>query len=419
VFFRKLFSNKYTVVKRRGLKKMTNSRFLLSIIIPTRNRQEYAIKAIEQILHIDDERIQIVVQDNSDTTMLFEMIAAYKDDIRLKYNHTKDVMSFVDNFSVAVSLSDGDYVCIIGDDDGIMPQISGVTEWAKKNNIDAIKPELNAVFFWPQSEAIGNEIDNGYMMINKITAKARLCNPFNEVMLLLKNGGQKYLALDMVKLYHGIVKKECLEKIKEQTGRYFGGLSPDIYAAVALSLTVTKAVKIDFPLTISGVCNKSGSSDSATGRHTGKLENAPHFRGHAKYEWSKFVPQFYSVETIWADTALAAINDLKKNELLKKFNISAISVCCLRKYPQFRDIIRANYIKNNINKLMIAKAYMSMPFEGVFRKILRKLSRIKGRTIYLYNIPNITDAKDALSNNLANNGIDMEHLMNELNRIET
>ena len=73
------------------------------------------------------------------------------------------------------------------------------------------------------------------------------------------------------------MKKECLEEIRTKTGRYFNGLSPDIYSVVALSLVSKNNVFIDYPFTISGICKTSGSADSATGRHTGKWEDAPHF----------------------------------------------------------------------------------------------------------------------------------------------
>ena len=43
---------------------------LLSILIPTRNRQKYCIGAIKEILSIGSERIEICVQDNSDDNSL-------------------------------------------------------------------------------------------------------------------------------------------------------------------------------------------------------------------------------------------------------------------------------------------------------------------------------------------------------------
>jgi glycosyltransferase involved in cell wall biosynthesis len=41
------------------------SRYLLSVVIPTKTDSFYCLKAVKQILDIGDKRIQIIVQDNS------------------------------------------------------------------------------------------------------------------------------------------------------------------------------------------------------------------------------------------------------------------------------------------------------------------------------------------------------------------
>lgn len=396
---------------------MNNNQFLLSIIIPTKNRQPYAVKAVEQILSINKDNIQVVIQDNSDDESLFEMLSAYANDKRLKYQYSSGIISFVDNFNLAVEISDGEYLCLIGDDDGIIPQVMDVTEWASKNNIDAVKPGLNAVYFWPNSGALRNRADNGYFNINKITVQAKICNPMKEVVKLLNKGGQNYLSLNLAKLYHGIVRKECLENIKRQTGKYFGGLSPDIYLAVALSLTVDAIVQIDFPLTISGICSKSGSADSVTGRHTGKLEDAPHFRGYDKYKWSDLVPRFYSVETIWADSALAAIKDLNKQELFEEFNVAALAAYCINRYPQFKDDIMRHYENTPLiggnSKIRILLAYIQNPVIDFIKKVIHRL--LASKDIKRINgVENIECAVDILQERLDGLGINIEYVLSSL-----
>lgn len=396
-------------------------KYLLSVVIPTKNREKYALATVEQILKINDNRIQVVIQDNSDSLALSVELQKYQYDKRLKYNYTKGTISFVENFNIALDLSDGEYVCIIGDDDGLVPQIIDVVSWAKSNNIDAIKPELNVVYFWPNSEVLKNRSDNGNLSISNISIDAKFCNPKYEVEKLLKQGAQHYLNLDMVKLYHGVVKKECLNKIKMETGKFFGGLSPDIYISVALSLTVERMVKLDFPLTISGVCNKSGSSDSATGRHTGKLKDAPHFRGHDKYDWSSYVPGFYSVETIWADSALAAIKDMKMSNLIEKFNVEFLSLNCLIKHPQFKRIIINHYKNlnryNNFFVLSNLGSYIKYWFVAIIKKIIKISKPKENQELRISNIENIAKANDILQNRLCDMKINTKLIIKSLNNI--
>lgn len=399
------------------------NQFLLSIIIPTKNRQKYASKVVEQILQFRDHRIQIVIQDNSDTRELSDLLSVYKDDVRIKYSHTAGILSFIDNFDLAVSLSDGEYICMIGDDDGIVPQILDITEWASQNNVDAIKPELNVAYFWPDSGALGNKTDNGHMSITKSTAKTRLCRPFNEVVKLLHQGAQQYLSLDMVKLYHGIVKKECLKRVREQTGKYFGGLSPDIYIAVALSLIVDKVIAINVPLTISGVCNKSSAADSAAGRHTGKLEDAPHFRGHDQYEWSDLVPRFYSVETIWADSALCAIKDMGRAEILREFNLPRLAAYCLKQHPEFKDTIMQHY--NSCSRTAgkskgeIKIAYFKDATSFFIKRVIRRVKRKRSDIAYINGVEDIIMCVKALQLRLVDRGFDYKKVIQSLDKLIT
>ncbi|MCK4296614.1 MAG: glycosyltransferase, partial [Candidatus Marinimicrobia bacterium] len=96
---------------------------LLSIIIPTRNRQKYAISAITSILSISAPDLELVVQDNSDSRDLEEYIRSNVNDTRLRYNYTSTPQSMIDNFDAAIGLASGKYLCLIGDDDGVNPEI--------------------------------------------------------------------------------------------------------------------------------------------------------------------------------------------------------------------------------------------------------------------------------------------------------
>lgn len=326
------------------------SKYLLSILIPTKNREEYALKVILQILEINDDRLQIIIQNNSDSNKLEGLLSDCLKDPRIKYYYHQELLSFVENFSVGISQCDGEYITIIGDDDGINPVILDIVDWADQNGIEAITPALPIIYYWPQS-GVDSESGNGKLTISDFSSEIKFCDPGKEVIKLLKNGCQNYLSYKLAKLYHGVIKKSVLDEVKAKTGSYIGGLSPDIYVSIATSLLIKKVLIIDYPLTISGICKKSGSADSATGRHTGELQQAPHFRGHTNYEWSDKVPEFYSVETIWGDSALAAISDLKRTELIKYFSIDTISATCIKLYPKFTGLIEEKLAKNyNLSK---------------------------------------------------------------------
>ena len=45
---------------------------LLSIVIPTRNREFYCIQAIKHILSFENKDFELVIQDNSESKKIFD-----------------------------------------------------------------------------------------------------------------------------------------------------------------------------------------------------------------------------------------------------------------------------------------------------------------------------------------------------------
>ena len=369
------------------------NKYLISIVIPTKNRQKYCIEVVKQIVSLKLEDLQIVIQDNSDEDKLKEEILKLKCDDIL-YNYCDKTLSFVDNFSLALSLSSGEYVCMIGDDDGILPNIIKATKYIKANRIDALIPGLNSVYIWPSEHPIVKGGENGYLCLSYIKNKGKLIDCSKGLHDLMNKGGQEYQSLDLPRIYHGIIKKTILDQVKEMTGNYFSGLTPDIYMSTALSLICEKVYKVEFPVTVSGICLKSGSANSATGKHTGKLEDAPHFIGHDGYIWAQKVPKIYSVESIWADTVLHALNDFNAKKEQDKFRIDVLDAICLKKYPQFSNEIishASSYGFSKFRLLLLGNYYKYLLFvKRVFRRLLRK----KGEVKKYYNIPDINKAVD-------------------------
>ncbi len=401
-----------------------NNEYIISIVIPTKNRQEYAIETIKQILLSPDPDIQVVIQDNSDDNKLEGMIKSLNFDTRLKYNYSPGLLSFVDNFSIAVSLSDGEYVCMIGDDDGINHEIVEFTKWAKENNIDAIKPAVNTVYIWPDTGIIANDkkANSGYMTLRKVSSTTNYIETKPELIKLLQNGCQKYLNLDLVKLYHGIVRRSKIEQVKEKTGKYFEGLSPDIYGAVSLSITIPKVLCIDYPLTISGVCKKSGSADSAKGKHTGKYEDAPHLKGHTNYEWAPEVPKFYSVETIWADSSLAAIKDMGHQNMLNEYKEESLVAYCIYRHAEYSSLVKKHYFRR-IKELQIPrykavinlyKRWLMGPGLDFAKRVINKIARKKGDFIKLYGVNDIVHSHEELLKYLKENDLSIKKVIKNI-----
>lgn len=357
------------------------SSYLLSIIIPTRNRQSVLLQSLQQIMKVINGKVQIVIQDNSDNESLRDDLSKLKY-CNIKYNYTKERLSFVDNFDIATSLADGQYLCMIGDDDGVCEEIVKVVEWAAKNNYDSIIPNVDFEYFWPNSIKLYGMESRGIARILQSKPKIRKIDAEKGVINVLKNGCQNYMKYDVVKLYHGIVKKDCIEKVHNIAGKYFGGVSPDIYISIALSLVCKSNFRIMMPLTIAGVCKKSGSADSSNGKHIGTYNAMPHLNGHIDYVWSDLVPKFYSVESVWADSAIKAIEDMKRQDLLKYYNFAAFDAICKLNYGDYTKWIDKTSVAYPLkNKsLVITKEKI----KHYMRRVFWRLSRL-GKKLLIQN----------------------------------
>jgi glycosyltransferase involved in cell wall biosynthesis len=400
------------------------SKYLLSIVVPTKNRAMYALATLKQVLSIQHDNLQLVIQDNSEDTVLKELVADFRNDKRLKYNYTEKNISFSKNFEIAISLAEGEYICIIGDDDGINPEIIEFVTAAKSKGIAAIKPELKAIYVWPNCGIFlkNNPKDDGTLFVHHFDGEVNAFSTQAELIKLFKKGGQAYLDLNLVKLYHGIVRKTIINDIIERLGSCFGGLSPDIYSAVGLSCIQDKVLSVNYPLTISGIASKSGSADSALGKHTGSLNDAPHLKGQINYVWAEEVPRFYCVETIWADSALAAAKDLKNSILIKNFDVGSLTAYCLFSHFDFRKVIinhYIDYIQKHGNKrfkglILLFVDIIKGPLKDIFKKIKSRMLKRRGEVNVIVGVDNISIAQEELRNYLSYNSMNIDQVIKEL-----
>jgi glycosyltransferase involved in cell wall biosynthesis len=98
-------------------------------------------------------------------------------DSRLKYIRKNDFLTVVENFQIGIDNANGEYICTIGDDDGLNPEIIELVEWAKKNNIDAVTPKFIADYIWPDlNHEKNNSVRGGSLKIKKFSQRIVFLN---------------------------------------------------------------------------------------------------------------------------------------------------------------------------------------------------------------------------------------------------
>ncbi|NBH32781.1 glycosyltransferase family 2 protein [Clostridiaceae bacterium] len=365
--------------------------FLISVIIPTRNRQSYAEAAVKNILSLGSD-IQIIVQDNSNDDSLYRRLKTLIDGDRLVYHYRKDKIAGIDNYNIAASYVTGEFFCAIGDDDTVLPSIVACAKWMKRNHVDAVRPSKQVFYFWPNPEKGAR---NAFLEIGHFTGKAKLYRPEEGVIELLKNGGQNYLKLPMVGSYHGLVKTKCMKEVRDLTGRFYGGLSPDMYSAVCLSLLPNiRFADIDYPISLPGICPESTSAASDLGRHIGKLETAPHFEGlQETYIWDERIPALYSVQTIWCETLFKAICAMHREELIELyFSREKLITAIYNENKNQRKLILESLSKNDRQLLKNNSENNTKSYRKFCSRFLYVMNFLLRKKYRKYNCKNIENA---------------------------
>ncbi len=91
-----------------------------SVLLPTRNRLELLRFAIETVRRQDYENWEIVVSDNNSDEDIRGFINSLADN-RIVYLRSDTLIPVTENWNLALSRCTGDYIIMLGDDDGLLP----------------------------------------------------------------------------------------------------------------------------------------------------------------------------------------------------------------------------------------------------------------------------------------------------------
>src|SRR3954466_6917831 len=91
---------------------------------------------------------EIVIHDNSEINAEYMRLCGTIGDPRLRYFFDPTPMSITENCDKAIGRARGDFVCMIGDDDGVTEAIVDLARWMRSQGLDAAIAPV-AIYFWP------------------------------------------------------------------------------------------------------------------------------------------------------------------------------------------------------------------------------------------------------------------------------
>ncbi len=293
---------------------------LLSVVIPTYNRYEYLKGCLEATTSIKSDELEIVVHDNTEDNSEILAVLESLHDNRIKYYHVKQHISVVENSESGVGYASGDYVCMIGDDDTICESMVQAARFCKENNVDACMAHIPG-FNWPDMTFSG-ESEPNLFYTKKGDNSVREIEAYEVLKRIVKTA--EGLSADVPRIYHGIVSKACLERVKSKCGSYFPGPSPDMANATAVSMESRRTIFISDYLMVSGYGFKSARGEGNRHAHYGKISEKPWLPQDTEKNWIGDIPKIFSGETIFAQSLLYALHRMDNDELAGQYNYGSL-----------------------------------------------------------------------------------------------
>jgi glycosyltransferase involved in cell wall biosynthesis len=230
---------------------------LFSIVIPTRDRLDLLTEAIETIRHQDGPDWELVIFDNASSDPVSGYVDTLKDP-RIRCERSDEFLPVTDSWNRAMAMARGDYVALLGDDDGLAPDYfknmqriverfdapeliysglyqfihPGVAPWAPEGYVSDLK---YAFFFGDHEEPFPLSAEDAH---RAVTGSLHLRRNFTY-------NSQAFL-----------FSRPLLSRLSVD-GRVYLSPFPDYYLAnVALALSRSTIV-VPAPLTIAGVSKAS------------------------------------------------------------------------------------------------------------------------------------------------------------------
>jgi glycosyltransferase involved in cell wall biosynthesis len=232
--------------------------FVLSICVPSRNRQKYFKQTIAALISNPRTDVEFVFVDNSDAPdEMRDFMKAYEEDRRIKFIPAGErIYSMLDNWERTVAASTGEWVTVIGDDDYADPDVALLIP----KILDVI-PHTDAiswnrmVYAWPGANPLPSSVP--------VPVGSQIVEVSQKLLLNRMFGweGATFLPECLFSIYHGCIRRSLLDTIRQKNGgRYFEYPTVDFDMAFKVLTTGETFISIERSFSILGACPESNSA---------------------------------------------------------------------------------------------------------------------------------------------------------------
>lgn len=228
---------------------------LYSFVIPTRERHDVLKGTIRSILNQTRSNFEIVVMDNASSAETREVVESFNSP-HIHHHRAPERLAMTDNWELALTHVSGDFVTVLGDDDGALPDAVEVAEEIHKVWPGALLTWKPPVYFWP------NFFIESYRNLAHMHIGSRVEERSTRALLKDIYACRKIYD-ELPSLYDSFVPRSLIEKIRAKYGRYFMSTSPDVASGLINAWNSETYIYSYRPLGVRGVSHHStGTSHS-------------------------------------------------------------------------------------------------------------------------------------------------------------
>jgi glycosyltransferase involved in cell wall biosynthesis len=221
-----------------------------SIVIPTRNRGATFRYTLATVLAQGGNDYEVVVADNFSEPGIKAAVDETGSS-KIRYLRSETILPMTDNWEMGLGACRGEYIMILGDDDGLVPSSLS----SARKLIDATQAKIISwewhTYWWPDTIAYWNR-NRLYVLFDRPTEWR---DP-RHVLLQFYRGATSFLSLPMI--YNSFVHRSVVECARARHGRYFPVPNcPDVVSGILNSTLVERFVSVGRSLSVGGVSGRS------------------------------------------------------------------------------------------------------------------------------------------------------------------
>lgn len=291
-----------------------------SIVIPTRNRHRTLKFALLTCLKQNFEDYEIIVCDNYSSPETRETVESFESK-KIKYIRSDRPLAMSQNWELAISHANGEFVTFIGDDDGLLPNaLSKIEQLLKILNIKALHWQW-IYYTWPDIPLGKNRLIIPVVRKNRILQSCK-------VLPRVANHNANY-SEELPMIYSSVIHRDLIELLRKKTGGIFTAINPDIYSGVAFAYLAQSYASIGIPLGIAGISASGTGQNSIRGKDNSIAQEFWRLNAEAKLEYNPKIPKVPVISAAVADSVQHANEILYPNDNKISINRKRLVQICL------------------------------------------------------------------------------------------